>query len=228
MTDNFDQPFYAGAQQPFDANDFVANPEPRLPTLLLCDTSLSMAKGDAIGQLNGGIAAFRAAMLRDKLARKRVEPAMITYGPVNVASHFATAEGFDPPILTAANDTPMGAAILRGLAFLADRKTALRTAGVALFRPLVLLISDGAPTDEWAAAAEAVRRGEKEKKFIFHTIGVRDANMEILGKISLRPPSHIAETEFAAFFEFLANSVSQMSRSSPDGADDALEPGDPS
>ncbi len=35
------------------------------------------------------------------------------------------------------------------------------------------LITDGAPTDEWQAAANKVFQGEEDKKFAFFSIGVQ-------------------------------------------------------
>jgi uncharacterized protein with von Willebrand factor type A (vWA) domain len=44
-------------QVPFDASEFVDNPEPRCPCLLLLDTSASMA-GRRINELNAGLETF--------------------------------------------------------------------------------------------------------------------------------------------------------------------------
>lgn len=95
-------------QVPFDVNEFVDNPEPRCPCLLLLDTSGSM-QGAPISQLNDGLRIFAEQLLGDGLAAKRAEVAIVTFGPVQVVQEFTTAETWSPPSLTASGGTPMGA-----------------------------------------------------------------------------------------------------------------------
>ena len=70
-------------QIPFTPPDFVANPEPRCPCLLLLDTSGSM-HGRPIEELNAGLRVFKEELASDAMAMQRVEVALITFGPVQV------------------------------------------------------------------------------------------------------------------------------------------------
>src|SRR5215470_15956174 len=108
-------------QVPFAASEFAENPEPRCPCILLLDTSGSM-KGEPITQLNDGLVTFKDELAADALAQKRVEGALITFGPVQIHSDFQTVDLFQPPRLETTGDTPMGAAILQALTFLEQRK----------------------------------------------------------------------------------------------------------
>src|SRR5258707_4986857 len=95
-------------QMAFGSNEFADNPEPRCPCLLLLDTSHSM-QGSAISELNRGIVAFKDQLAADALAMKRVEVAVVTYGPVTIESGFQTPDYWQPTTLSTTGDTPMGA-----------------------------------------------------------------------------------------------------------------------
>lgn len=93
-------------QQPFDGTAFADNPENRCACLLLLDTSGSMS-GEPIRQLNEGLKLFEQELKSDSLAAKRVEVAIVTFGPVTVQSDFTAAHQFFAPELTSGGNTPM-------------------------------------------------------------------------------------------------------------------------
>lgn len=201
-------------QSPFTFTEFTENPEPRCACLLLLDTSGSMG-GSPIRELNAGLQSFKEELAQDSLAMKRVEIAIVTFGPVKVESDFQTVDSWQPPHLTASGDTPMGNAIVTGLEMLRRRKDQYRANAIEVFRPWVFLITDGGPTDQWQQAAEMVRAGEVSKGFAFFGVGVENANMDILGKICVRTPVKLAGLKFKDMFAWLSSSLSSVSSSQP-------------
>jgi uncharacterized protein YegL len=205
-------------QIPFAHPEFVDNPEPRCPCLLLLDTSGSM-NGRPIDELNAGLRVFKEELSSDSMAMQRVEVAIMTFGPVRVVSDFVTAEDFQPPTLSMTGDTPMGAAIMQGLDMLETRKRLYKEAGISYYRPWVFLITDGAPTDAWQTGAERVRAGDNpaRKSFSFFAVGVENADMTKLALICSpdRPPLKLKGLSFRELFSWLSSSLGGVARSQP-------------
>jgi uncharacterized protein YegL len=147
-------------QIPFPDPEFVDNPEPRCPCVLLLDTSGSMNDPKQtsqqltpvqkvlhdsltaktirpIDELNAGLAAFREELMADELAVKRVEVSLVTFGPVRRITDFQNPDIFRPPKLTAEGDTPMGIAIEKAIDIVRERKAAYKQNGISYYRPWI-------------------------------------------------------------------------------------------
>ncbi|BAU53761.1 vWA domain-containing protein [Mucilaginibacter gotjawali] len=210
-------------QLPFGADDFADNPESRCPCMLLLDTSGSMG-GEPIRQLNEGINTLKMELELDPLAAKRVEVAMVTFGPVSYESDFQTVDNFYPKQLVASGDTPIGAAIRLGIDLVNKRKKLYKERGVGYYKPWIILITDGAPTDAWSLAAQLVREGESENRFAFFAIGVEGANFDVLRQLSVRAPLKLRGLAFREFFLWLSGSLKTVSSKNPGENNKLLPP----
>jgi uncharacterized protein YegL len=213
-------------QVPFNNVEFAENPEPRCACLLLLDTSGSMS-GAKIAQLNAGLATFAEQLRADAMAAKRVEVAVVTFGPVKVAQNFVTADSFVPAPLRAAGNTPIGQAIETAARMISERKKAYRANGIGYYRPWIFLISDGAPTDDVTQAAKLIRQGEAKKSFMFYSVGVENADIGTLAKIAVRQPLRLKGLSFGQLFVWLSDSLSSVSRSQISDAPELTNPAAP-
>lgn len=201
-------------QVPFGGVEFADNPEPRCPCVLLLDTSGSM-RGTKIAELNKGLEIFAEELRSDSMAAKRVEIAIVTFGPVQTVQHFMTADNFHPPTLIADGDTPMGEAIQSAVAMIRDRKATYKSNGVGYYRPWIFLITDGGPTDDVTAATAAIKEGEASKSLMLYAVGVEGADMNRLKQIAVREPLKLKGLSFKELFVWLSNSLGSISRSQP-------------
>ena len=203
-------------QIPFAA-EFAENPESRCPVVLLLDTSYSMS-GDPIRELNEGLKIFKDELMADSMAVKRVEVAVVSFGPVEVVTDFQTPDMYYPRELSPSGDTPMGKAIETAIEMVNNRKSIYKQNGISYYRPWIFLITDGAPTDNWQHAAVLVKEGEASKSFMFFSVGVDGADMDTLRKISTRDPIRLKGLRFRDLFSWLSASLSSVSHSVPGDA----------
>ena len=194
--------------------DFADNPEQRCPCVLVLDKSYSM-DGDPIDQLNEGLRQFRDDLARDGLAAKRVDVAVVGFGPAQVLTPFVTADEYVPEPMRADGDTPMGEAVLLAIRMLEERKHAYKSAGITYYRPWIFLVTDGAPSDDVEDARTLVHAGERADKFSFFAVGVEGANMELLSRLAVRRPLKLRGLSFRELFQWLSASLKQVSASTP-------------
>jgi uncharacterized protein YegL len=203
-----------------EAVEFAENPEPRCACVLLLDTSGSM-QGEPIAALNQGLAAFKKDLMKDPLASRRVEVAVVTFdNEIKLVQDFVTADQFEPPTLTAQGQTFMGGAINRALEIVQARKAMYRQNGIAYYRPWIFMITDGEPQGEpeqaIQQAAQRLKADEANKRVAFFAVGVQDANMGRLSEIVVRAPVKLIGLNFVEMFVWLSKSMEAVSQSRTD------------
>lgn len=171
--------------------------------------------GEPISQLNEGLRLLRDELLSDSLASKRVELAIVTFGPAKKEADWVSAVDFYPPTLTAEGNTPLGQAATLALDMIAERKETYKQNGISYYRPWVFLITDGAPTDSWKSASDRIREEESRKAVSFFCVGVQDADFGVLRALGVRDPLKLQGLKFQELFSWLSSSLGSVSMSIP-------------
>jgi uncharacterized protein YegL len=109
----------------------------------------------------------------------------------------------------------MGEGIEQGLDMVRKRKEVYKEEGIKYYRPWVFLITDGAPTDSVERAQRRVHDEEKNDGVAFFAVGVQGADMQRLRRISKRDPLKLQGLEFSNMFQWLSDSMGQVSSSTP-------------
>lgn len=195
-------------------SDLIDNPSPRCPCMLVLDISGSMA-GAPIEQLNQGVAAFLEELHQDDLAMFSVDVGVVTAGQnVSLSVPFTNASNLQQmPTFEADGLTPLGEAVSLALQHLEQRKREYQRNGVPYYQPWLVIISDGAPTDEWQSAATSARELAQNRKLVSLPVGVAGADGDILSQFSNRPAKALSGLKFREFFQWLSASMSRVSAS---------------
>ena len=197
--------------------DLIENPTARVPICLVLDTSGSMS-GSPINELNNGVEMFFEAIRSDEIAQYSAEVSIVVFGgSVTKLLDFDSINNQTIPHLSASGLTPMGSGVNLALDLLEQRKKEYSNAGVDYYQPWMVLMSDGAPTDQIESAVErACNLVEAKKLTIFPIIIGDDVGASVIGSFSpKRPPLKLKGLKFKEFFEWLSQSVSRVSQSTP-------------
>lgn len=208
--------------------DLLENSEPRCAVCLVLDCSDSMTQTfpgetrSAMEALNGGLDTLVAEVYKDPLARKRIELSFVPYGgEIGEPTPFSTVENIVVPSLAPMGITNTGAALTKALDALEERKKAYKSAGTAYYAPMMFLISDGLSMDDLKPASDRIKALEGSRKLSFFAIGVEGADLPQLGTIGTRQALGLKGLNFAELFEWISQSVSNVSASQV-GSDDKI------
>ncbi len=201
----------------------VANPDkPQAACALLLDTSRSM-RGAPIRALEQGLQTYRDFLAKDAEAKLIVETCIISFSDeAKVVHPFSSVDEIPDVELTAGGWTSLGAAIDLGIEQIEERKRFYKEEGVDYYRPFLVLITDGAPTDLKSQAAfnackAKIQDGAKERKFIPLFFGTNSASFDKLKELvgDAGTVSGIDGARFEDFFRWLSKSVSGLKDSKP-------------
>ncbi len=156
--------------------------EKHIACVLLVDTSDERLTEE----LNKGLHVFREALMEDAVAAGCTDICVISFDKeVKVVVPFVGAEEAVIPALytSSCNERAMNQAILAGLEQIEARKREYKAIGVDYWKPQVLLLTGGDPTDDQYAAdaKECLQEVFNMKKICFLPVGYGEgANTAVL------------------------------------------------
>ena len=190
--------------------------EPHVACCLLVDTSGSMNSNGKINQLNAALRDFRETVCADPLSRMRVDICVIAFASdATIVTPFCPITQFVPPTLTAHGETCMAKGIRFALEAVHEQVSKYHAAGVECFKPFVLMITDGYPTDETAGIENLIAARESQGRYghlRFHAFGVKGANMDLLARLTKRVLA-IDKNAFNEIFNWASRTMQIISHS---------------
>jgi uncharacterized protein YegL len=193
----------------------VSSPRP-LPVVVLADVSGSMGQDGKIQALNGAVQEMLSSFSEEEDVQAQIQVAVITFGQEGARLHLplTPASSAKWQEMPAAGKTPMGAAFEQARELIEDRS---RIPGRA-YRPTLVLVSDGVPTDDWQPALQRLLTSERASKAerLAMAIGA-EADNEVLqafvaGSTTQRVFRGDEGRQIRQFFRLVTLSVSSRSR----------------
>jgi len=183
----------------------------RLPVYLLLDTSGSMT-GEPIESVKNGVKMLASALRTDPYALETAFLSIITFdSSAKQIVPLTELSAFQVPQLNASGGTSLGDG-LKKLAQCIDNEVAKTTAeSKGDWKPLVFLMTDGAPTDDWQ---KGLNEFKKRKVGMVIACGAGpNVNINTLKQISeiVVLLATTDENSIKAFFKWVSASISTSS-----------------
>jgi len=220
-------------------DELFDNPATRVAMCLCVDTSDSMEIPIVRGQsrmdcVNKGIRNFLKKCVDNIYARDSLDFCLITFGggQAKLRIPFTNVQKVRFDNLEGSGSTPMGAAVELALEEITANKERYSSYGLSSYKPWLIIMSDGEPTDDISNAVKAVNEELEKKKIKVKCIymGSQDGSGSNEGRKALNrftrsiagSTESIDFLDMDNFFEFLSKSVSNLSKSIP-GQDENME-----
>jgi uncharacterized protein YegL len=184
----------------------------RLPVYLLLDISGSM-QGEPIEALKNGISALLTELKSDPQALETAYLSVITFNSsARQISPLTELMLFDPPEIRAGGATALGAALTLLAECIESEVKKSSPTQKGDWKPLVFILTDGAPTDNWRAGLAALKQAGAANIIACAAGAVADAKIlrEITPNVVMM--NSCGAGDLAGFFTWVSASVKITSK----------------
>lgn len=184
-----------------------------LPIILLLDVSASMGSYGRIEALNESVNVMIKELKEQESATVELALSVITFGGFEGKIELPLTKMYEVPAelkYNASGMTPLGSAMKLAKAMVEDRN--IITSSTC--RPMVILVSDGGPNDDWKQPFDDFVKNGRSKKCLRLSLGVGQRyNEKILKEFSSNGIIHTAEEakEIMEFFELVTMTAKEKS-----------------
>jgi uncharacterized protein YegL len=198
----------------FDPTIFTTTTAKPLPVIMLLDVSGSMG-GEKIHSLNVAVKDMLETFRDSQSGEVEIHVAIITFGAqVGLHQPLAPSAEVSWRDLSASGGTPLGTALTMAKAMIEDKGVVPSRA----YRPTVVLVSDGCPTDSWQEPLKAFISGGRSSKCERMAMAIgADADEGVLGAFIEGSAHRLFYAENAKqlrdFFKFVTMSVTTRASS---------------
>jgi len=163
----------------FNPSEFTVSEPKSIPVVLLLDISYSM-QGEKIEILNQSVEAMIKTFQQAETMETFIKVSIITFGAgVDLAIPLTEASKIEFKHLSVNGSTPMGTAFKMAKAMIEDKEIIVGRD----YRPAVILVSDGQPTDDWEAPLSNFINDGRSQKCDRMALAIgKDANQSVLKK----------------------------------------------
>ncbi len=195
----------------------VATARP-LPVIILADVSGSMLENNNIGALNAALKDFLSTLSQESRLNAEIHVSIITFGGAKAEVHVPLTPAWQinqTNDLVALGGTPMGGAFELAVEMIENKEIIPSRA----YKPTIVLISDGIPTDNWESSFNKLKNSDRAQKASRMAMAIgtgADKNM-LKAFVNDLEASEVFEAhnakEIHRFFRAVSMSVSSRSQS---------------
>lgn len=197
---------------------FTTQAPRRLPVIILADVSGSMSTDGKIETLNRSLREMLDSFQDEDDVRAKIHIAVITFNGQEATLHqpLLIADEVVWEDMTAKGRTPMGSAFSMAKVILEDKEQIASRD----YRPTLVLVSDGIPTDDWRSSLQELLESPRASKAVRLAMGIgAEADNEPLQAFIANQDMDIPvfqadeANQIQKFFRFVTLSVTSRSRS---------------
>lgn len=203
-----------------DHADIIDSGQERRYLQLILDMSGSVSPYVSI--IENGVKALVEGLREDPLSETSIDIGITTFGSkVKVVAPTSITE-FQMPKFRSSGATAMFEALEASFETVEQTKTHYRENGMSYRRPIVVLMTDGYPTDvsiqdpKFQDLIGRIQNGESQKKWMFLPLAIDHSCMNAVDQLSSNGAKELDPGAILAFMKWLSNSINTASNQAND------------